>query len=95
MADVFISYAKEDRDFAVRLSRAFEAIGWSVWWDRKLFVGESFDLTIERELSQAKIVVVLWSRLSVSRPWVRNEARYAAERGVLAPATIDNVRLPL
>jgi hypothetical protein len=95
VADIFISYASEDREWAVRLSRAFESIGWSVWWDRDLLVGESFDLTIQRELDHAKVVVVLWSGLSVNRAWVRNEARYAAERGVLAPARIADVKLPL
>jgi hypothetical protein len=95
MADVFISYATDDREWAARLARALESFGWSVWWDRKLFVGQSFDETIELELGRAKVVIVLWSRESINRRWVRNEARLAAERDALVPARIDDVKLPL
>ena len=95
MADVFVSYAREDRDRAARLAGALESHGWSVWWDRNLVAGQSFDQTIERELNHARSVVVLWSRLSLDKTWVRNEARRAAARGVLVPAMIDAVELPL
>lgn len=95
MADVFISYANEDRDLAGELARALDACGWSVWWDRKIIAGQSFDQAIEHELETAKSVVVLWSKHSIASEWVRNEAAAAAERGVLIPTLIDNVKLPL
>lgn len=95
MADVFISYANEDRERAAHLARAFEARGWSVWWDRKIIAGQSFDLAIERELDAARSVVVLWSKDSVASEWVKNEASHAVERGVLVPAIVDDARLPL
>src|SRR4029077_4540985 len=95
MADVFISYANEDRDTARKLAAALEARGWSVWWDRKIQAGQSFDQVIERELESSRCVVVLWSKESISSEWVKNEAALAAERGVLVPALIDNVRPPL
>jgi hypothetical protein len=95
MADVFISYASEDRERARELASALEACGWSVWWDRKIIAGQTFDQAIERELGAAKSVVVLWSKDSISSEWVRNEAAAAAERGVLVPALLDAVSLPL
>lgn len=95
MTDVFISYANEDRERAARLASALGALGWSVWWDRKIIVGQAFDQAIERELETAKSVVVLWSNHSISSEWVKNEAAVAAGRGVLVPATIESVRLPL
>ena len=95
MADVFISYASEDRDRAGKLASALTTLGWSVWWDRKIVTGQTFDQAIERELETAKSVVVLWSIRSVESEWVKNEASLASERGVLVPAMIDSVKLPL
>lgn len=95
MTDVFISYASEDREQARKLASVLEAYGWSVWWDRKIKAGQTFDQIIEHELETAKSVVVLWSKDSVSSEWVKNEAAAAAERGVLVPALINTVKLPL
>lgn len=95
MTDIFISYASEDRERARRVAIALEARGWSVWWDRHIKPGQAFDQVIEHELETAKSVVVLWSKDSVSSEWVKNEAATAAERNVLVPALIDNVKLPL
>jgi len=95
MADVFISYASEDRGRARTLANALEARGWSVWWDRKIIAGQTFDQVIEQELETARCVVVLWSKDSISSEWVKNEAAAAAERGVLVPALLDDVKLPL
>jgi len=95
MADVFISYARQDREVARRLATSFEAHGWSVWWDHSIRVGKTFDEEIERELYAAKCIVVLWSAHSVSSEWVKNEAAVASERGVLIPAFIEQTNPPL
>ena len=54
MADVFISYASEDRDRAAKLASALGERGWSVWWDRKIVAGQAFDQAIERELDNCQ-----------------------------------------
>jgi hypothetical protein len=95
MPDVFISYAREDRDRARILAEALQAHGWSVWWDRKIVAGQAFDDTIEQQLQTAKSVVVLWSRHSIGSEWVRNEAGLASEHETLVPALIDDVKQPL
>ncbi len=95
MTDVFISYASEDRESAFKVASALEARGCSVWWDRKIKAGQTFDQVIERELETAKSVVVLWSARSISSEWVKNEAAVAAQRGVLVPVLIDSVKPPL
>lgn len=95
MSDVFISYASEDRERARMLASALEGRGWSVWWDRKIVPGQTFDQVIEHELETAKCVVVLWSKNSVTKEWVKNEAASAAERGALVPALIENIKIPL
>jgi len=95
MADVFISYASEDRETARKLAGILESHGYSVWWDRKIIAGQTYDQVIERELEAAGAAVVLWSKNSVTSEWVKNEAAVAAERGVLVPVLIENVKLPL
>ncbi|HEV7920743.1 MAG TPA: toll/interleukin-1 receptor domain-containing protein, partial [Thermoanaerobaculia bacterium] len=95
MADVFLSYAREDRDCAEQLARALAGRGWSVWWDRRIQVGRSFSEIIERELDEANCVVVIWSRHSLASEWVQNEAAEAARRKALVPVRIEDVRLPL
>jgi hypothetical protein len=95
MTDVFISYASEDRETARKLAAGLEKRGWSVWWDRKIIAGQTFDQIIEQELDTAKCVIVLWSQHSITSEWVKGEATVAAEREVLVPAMINNVRLPI
>lgn len=95
MTDVFLSYASEDREHAQQLALALEHAGFSVWWDRHIVIGEAYDQAIERELETARSVIVLWSANSVASEWVKNEAGVAAERGVLLPAMLEQVKLPL
>jgi len=95
MSDIFISYASEDGAIASQIATALTGRGWSVFWDRTIPPGETWDIVIERELTDAKCAVVLWSRSSVQSKWVKAEAGDAAERNVLIPAFIEEVRPPL
>jgi hypothetical protein len=46
MPDVFISYASADRDRARLIAEVLATKGWSVWWDREIPPGKSFDEVI-------------------------------------------------
>ena len=89
MADVFLSYAREDRDRAKALTGALEAAGLSVWWDRDLVPGPSYDDAIERELNGASCVLVLWSSRSIRSDWVKDEAEAGKARGVLINVLLE------
>ena len=95
MADVFVSYARADRDRVAPLVAAIVAKGWSVWWDPEITPGQEFDDQIDAEIDAAKAVMVVWTPNSVGSRWVRGEAREAADRGILVPVRFDNARLPM
>ncbi len=95
MADIFVSYSRQDRARVAPLVAALEAQGWSVWWDPEIAPGEEFDSLIARELDAARTLIVVWTPLSVDSRWVRGEARDAADRGVLVPVRFDSARLPI
>jgi hypothetical protein len=95
VSDIFISYADVDRHRVKPLVEALLHRGWSVWWDRVLLPGETWDRAIEGELAAARCVIVLWSRSSIQSDWVRTESEEAKKRGILVPALLDDVNIPL
>jgi TIR domain-containing protein len=95
VSDVFISYAREDRQTASTLAALLSRAGYDIFWDRDLLSGSDFEQVIEVELAQAKAVVVLWSATSVRSGWVRDEAADAMARGVLVPVAVAGVDPPL
>ena len=92
MAEVFISYAREDRDRAAVICQLLTEIDVSVFLDeRSIQAGESFPKIIDRELKSARAVVALWSPHSLSRPWVIQECMVGKEVSVLIPLVIKTL----
>lgn len=95
MADVFISYARSDRERVAPLVAAIQAQGWTVWWDPEIDAGQEFDRLIAAELKAAAAVLVVWTPDSVTSRWVRGEAREGADRGILVPVRFEAASLPI
>ena len=95
MADIFISYQRQDKKNAQILANRITAAGLSVWWDHDLLGGQDYDVVIERELSASKVVIVIWSGLSKQSKWVKEEATRALKRDALIPVTFDYTEPPL
>ena len=95
MDDIFISYARDDRSKVEPLAKALNEQGWSVWWDREIEVGDSFEKVIEQAINEAECVIAVWSVKSVNSEWVRAEASEGLRRKILAPVLIEEVEPPL
>ncbi len=94
MADVFISYAREDRQWVEQLANRLQSAGFSVWWDWDLLVGKRYRETIDAELQACRAAVVVWSQYSIRSDFVRDEAEEAQQRNVLLPVLKEAVRPP-
>lgn len=81
MADIFISYARKHRDLTRALAEALASQGYGVWWDTELEAYASFRDQIEEALSQARVVVVVWSEGAAASDYVVAEARDALITG--------------
>ena len=93
--DVFVSYARENREAVQRLADALIEHRLRVWWDRDLVAGTEFATAIEQQLDSAAVVLGLWSTESVRSNFVRDECGHALRAGKLLPVRIEEVELPL
>lgn len=85
---IFISYAKEDTDYAQALYAAMMDVGLDPWMDKPpppyqakgLLVGQRWRVAIENAIRGADQIILVLSRQSVSkRGYVANEFRTALE----------------
>jgi hypothetical protein len=94
MADIFVSYTREDEPRVRHLVSAFEARGWSVFWDRHIPAGSTWRSHIGAALDAARCIVVFWSPHSVASDWVSEEADEGKRRGILIPVLVDGAMPP-
>lgn len=95
MSDIFISYSSKDRPWVERFAKTLETHGWSVWWDRNIPTGGSFNAVIRQELRAASCAIVVWSEQSVESEWVQAEADEARKQEKYLPIRIDESAIPL
>ena len=93
MADVFISYSRENQALVRRLAEAVKREGYSVWWDDELPPHLSYSDVITDKIGSAKAAIVVWSEGAASSEWVRAEADVARNQKKLIQTSIDE-RMP-
>lgn len=92
---MFVSYARSDEALARRIARALGRAGLEVWWDADLPAHRAYSEVIERNLAEAKAVLVLWSKSAAESQWVRAEADFARNAGKLVQAQLDGTLPPM
>jgi hypothetical protein len=93
MADVFISFARDDAKTAQRLKQALSRFGLSVFFDQDVLVGGAdFTSAMADALRSARAVVVLLSASTRRGQWVQEEMASALEQKpgpLLVPVLLD------
>lgn len=84
VADVFISYKRDERPAVEQLAARLRDLGLNVWFDAGLSAGESFNDEIDREARAASIILVCWSPTARESKWVKAEAMIGFEQDKLA-----------
>jgi hypothetical protein len=97
VADVFISYKREERERVQQIAELLRVEGLDVWLDARLEVGrgEGFDAEIDREVTSAACVLVCWTPRSIKSVYVKSEAKKGLEREVLVPIFLEHCILPV
>jgi hypothetical protein len=95
MTDIFVSYARDDQAKVARIVELLDAENYNVWWDTAIHPGQVFADVINKELNQAKAVIVVWTNKAVKSHWVRDEADKARRKNKIIPIMMEDVEIPL
>ena len=97
MSDIFLSYVgAEDRERVKPLAEALKREGLSLFWDRIIPVGKTWNEVLEEELGAARSLLVVWSENSTKSKWVREEADEGLRKELpVFPVLLDAVMPPL
>lgn len=99
---VFVSHASEDKDrFVLDFAIALRQHGVDAWLDKwEMLPGDSLvDKIFEEGIKGASAVIIVLSKFSVEKPWVREELNAAFVKRIntgskLIPVVIDDCEVP-
>ena len=94
MADIFLSYAREDTNVANVVVRALKAAGFSVWIDRQVPTASKWEDILDTELGRARCIVMLWSAHAIKSHYVRHEGWAGFQRAALVPVLLSRAEIP-
>src|SRR2546423_5840391 len=99
---VFVSHASEDKErFVLDFATKLRAKGIDAWLDKwEILPGDSLiDKIFEEGIKTAQAVIVVLSKYSVNKPWVKEELNAAVVKKIngiskLIPVVIDDCEVP-
>jgi TPR repeat protein len=96
-ATAFVSYSRDDCEFALRLTRDLKAKGALVWMDKlDLRPGQLWDTEVESAVDGSSRMLVILSPASVASEKVKNEFIVALDEGkIVIPVLFRDCKVPL
>jgi Mrp family chromosome partitioning ATPase len=91
----FLSYSPQDHERVREIRAALEASGLEVWSPEQIQMGKVFRNDVAQALDESDVVVVCWSKSSISSDSALEEAGEGLRRGILASALLDDVAPPV
>lgn len=88
MTDVYIAYAREDRESVRILSEMLQFEGWDIWLDPSDPSGEP-SAAVDLKLASAGAIIVVWSGYSRHSEYVRSEAATGLYKNKLIQVSLD------
>src|SRR5581483_6801104 len=94
---VFLSYCRDDSDFAVRLARDLKNAGLTVWVDKlEIKPGSEWDRTVQDAVTSSSCVLVVLSPASAESKNVLNEISVALDNDIkVIPILYRKCKVPL
>ena len=94
---VFISYSRQDADFALKLGKDLKSKGLNIWLDKlDLKSGDNWPEEVEKALKSSEKFLIILSPISVSSIEVKNELNYAIKKQkVIIPVLYIDCDIPL
>ncbi len=88
--DVFLSYARSERERVLPIRDILEDAGLTVFLDLDgIDGGDQYPEVIDAAVKQARCVIGAWSEKALSRAWVINECRIGFRRGRLITLALE------
>lgn len=90
MADVFISYARQERDRAEQIKSKLDELKLDLFFDiESIDGGAAFPVVLTKALDGSRAVLACCSPYYFTRPWCMSEAHEGATRGILVPVILE------
>lgn len=101
LVQAFICHSSDDKPIAREIANRLHTLGTDVWFDEwEIKVGESIVTKINEALDRMTHLVVLLSKNSVDKPWVKRELssslmrQLSAQSITLLPVILDDCKIP-
>ncbi len=94
MIDVFISYARRNRDQVLAIKKLLDDKGLDVFFDVEGGVdgGDVYTDVVDQKLREAKAVLGCWTPHALTRRWIKIECHIALDQDKLVVAEIERIK---